>query len=335
MSPRAHRITSRCTSQRGAALLMAMLTVTLVATFAAASLWQQWRGVEVEGTERARMQAAWVLVGALDWSRLILREDGRTGGSDNLNEPWALPLQEARLSDFLAADKNNTVSDADAADAQQAFLSGQMVDAQSFLNATNLTQPGKPGEEAEAVFGRLFNRLGLPPGEIAMIARGMRAASANDGGASSAPLLPRHVAQMAWFGVSPRTLAAIEPYVRILPVITPINVNTASATVLEAALGGIDASTAERLVSARASRPFRNYPADVAALTGAGITLNPGAGAVASSYFEVRGRLRLSQATVEEHSLVRRAGIDVRTLWRERGALGIDASLAAAEAAKR
>ena len=33
--------------QRGAALLIAMLTVALVATFAAASLWQQWRGVEV------------------------------------------------------------------------------------------------------------------------------------------------------------------------------------------------------------------------------------------------------------------------------------------------
>jgi general secretion pathway protein K len=330
----ANRVAARIGTQRGAALLMAMLTVTLVATFAAASLWQQWRGVEVEGTERARLQAAWVLVGALDWSRLILREDGRTGGTDNLNEPWALPLQEARLSDFLAADKNNTVSDVDAADAQQAFLSGQMVDAQSFLNATNLTQPGKSGKDAEAAFGRLFEQLGLPPGEVAMIARGMRAALAPDGGTSSAPLLPRHVAQMTWFGVSPGTLAAIDPYVTILPVITPVNVNTASATVLEAALG-IDASSAERLVSARASRPFRNYPSDVAALTGPGVTLDPGAGAVASSYFEVRGRLRLSQATVEEHSLVRRAGIDVRTLWRERGALGIDASLAAAEAARR
>ena len=52
-----------------------MLTVTLVATFAAAALWQQWRAVEVETAERARLQSAWILVGALDWSRLILRED--------------------------------------------------------------------------------------------------------------------------------------------------------------------------------------------------------------------------------------------------------------------
>ena len=58
--------------EAGAALLAAMLTVTLVATLAAAALWQQWRSVEVETSERARVQAAWILVGALDWSRLIL-----------------------------------------------------------------------------------------------------------------------------------------------------------------------------------------------------------------------------------------------------------------------
>jgi len=95
----------RTRTQRGAALLAAMLTVTLVATFAAASLWQQWRAIEVETAERDRVQAAWILVGALDWSRLILREDGRAGGADHLAEPWAVPLQEARLSSFLAAER--------------------------------------------------------------------------------------------------------------------------------------------------------------------------------------------------------------------------------------
>ena len=64
--------------QRGAALLSAMLTVALVATFAASALWQQWRTVEVEAAERARIQAAWLLVGGLDWARLLLREDGRS-----------------------------------------------------------------------------------------------------------------------------------------------------------------------------------------------------------------------------------------------------------------
>ena len=124
--------------QRGAALLMAMLVVTLVATFAALAAWQQWRASEVEGAERTRSQASWVLVGALDWSRLILAEDARAGGADYLAEPWAVPLEEARLSTFLAAGQNDTgAADIDNA-ANDVFLSGRIVDLQSRLNVRNL-----------------------------------------------------------------------------------------------------------------------------------------------------------------------------------------------------
>ena len=58
---------------------MAMIIVTLVVTLAGAMVWQQWRAVQVEAAERARTQSAWILTGALDWARLILREDARTG----------------------------------------------------------------------------------------------------------------------------------------------------------------------------------------------------------------------------------------------------------------
>ena len=51
--------------------------------------------------------------------------------------------------------------------------------------------------------------------------------------------------------------------------------------------------------------------------------------AIASRYFEVRGRLRLEQTIVEERSLVQRDGNTVKTLWRERGAIaGLDEALA-------
>ena len=50
-------------------VLAAMLTVALVATFAASALWQQWRAVEIEIAERGRVQSAWVLTGSLDWAR--------------------------------------------------------------------------------------------------------------------------------------------------------------------------------------------------------------------------------------------------------------------------
>ena len=118
--------------QRGAALLTAMIIVTLVATLAAAMVWQQWRAVQVESAERARAQSAWILSGALDFARLILKEDLRSGRPTALTEPWATPLAEARLSTFLAVDKAN------ADDGPEAFLSGSIADAQARYNLTNL-----------------------------------------------------------------------------------------------------------------------------------------------------------------------------------------------------
>lgn len=126
--------------QKGAALLLAMLTVALVATLAAAATWQQWRAIEIESAERQRIQASWILGGALDWSRLILREDARAnrngGNADHLGEPWATPLEEARLSSFLAVDRENNADTGD--DVMEAFLSGEIQDAQSKLNFANV-----------------------------------------------------------------------------------------------------------------------------------------------------------------------------------------------------
>jgi general secretion pathway protein K len=101
-----------------------MLTVVLVATLASAMLWQQWRGVEVETAQRGRVQAAWILVGALDWARLILREDARRGGADHLAEPWAVPLAPARLATFLAAQGGQSLVTDGLAGEEEAFLSG-------------------------------------------------------------------------------------------------------------------------------------------------------------------------------------------------------------------
>ena len=67
------------------------------------------------GSGRAgRVQSAWLLTGALDWARLILRQDAITGGADHLAEPWAVPLNEARLSTFLSMETSSADSDRDA-----------------------------------------------------------------------------------------------------------------------------------------------------------------------------------------------------------------------------
>lgn len=307
--------------QRGAALLAAMLTVTLVATFAAAALWQQWRSIEVEAAERQRVQAGWILTGALDWARLILREDGHAGGPDHLGEPWAVPLQEARLSTFLAADKSNTVD----TEADNTFLSGQVIDQQSLLNVGNIAGPGIINENGLAAFSRLFDLLGLPQAELTRLAENLRFASdisTDNRSASQAPLAPQKLEQLTWLGLSLRTAALLQPYVTVLPPgRTEVNLNTASAEVIYAAIPGISLADAQRLVAERDRSHFRSV--DDATKLLATVPTNLGEGGsmvgVASRYFEVRGRLRLGTTVIEERSLVQRDRDQVKTVWRERG----------------
>ena len=305
--------------QRGAALLLAMLTVTLIATMAAAAMWQQWRNVEIEAAERNRVQSAWILSGALDWARLILREDARSGRADHLAEPWAVPLQEARLSTFLAMDDNNSDTGRDA------FLSGSIIDLQSRLNLANLIDNNKLSDQALLAFSRLFDQLGVSADQLAALSSGMvsasRATMVRDasGATSDAPLLPQRVDQITWLGVSTDTVARIKPYVTLLPERTPVNLNTADAEVIQAVIPGLDRAGAMRFVTRREAAHFATI-SDAAQLDPT--ILDPSLNsqlAVMSRFFEVRGRLRLDQSVVEETSVVKRDGLILSTLWRERG----------------
>ena len=313
--------------EAGAALLAAMLTVTLVATLAAAALWQQWRSVEVETSERARVQAAWILVGALDWSRLILSEDGRSGGPDHLAEPWAVPLQEARLSTFLAAGDGDGVQD-NTTDTRDAFLSGQIVDAQSRLNVMNLVDGDKVSATALVRFGRLFELLGLPRAQASVLANQMLRATSTSAD-DSAPLMPYRVDDLVWLGLPAPMVAVLAPYITVLPISTPVNLNTASAEVLYASGSADDLAAAQTLVAARQNTHFKNAKDALKLVSDGSDNPNINDFAIASRYFEVRGRLRLEQTIVEERSLVQRDGNTVKTLWRERGAIaGLDEALA-------
>ena len=303
-----------------------MLIVALVATFASTAMWQQRRSIEVEQAERARAQAAWVLTGALDWARLILREDARSGGADHLGEPWAVPLEESRLSSFLAADKANT---AEAADTVNVFLSGQITDLQSLLNVSNLVEDGKISASGLRSFSRLFEILGLPPAQLGVLVENLRFADASPDSPSgvTAPLLPQRVDQLVWLGLPVHTVALLQPYVTVLPGRTRVNLNTASAEVNAAAEDGLSLADAQRLVSVRVGAPFgtindasKLVPGHEAAFTEGGVD-------VASRYFQVRGLLRLDQMVVEERSVLRRDGLDVTTLRRERGVPGATAGV--------
>lgn len=309
-------------AQRGAAILTAMVIVTLVASLAATMMWKQWRSVEVEAAERARVQAAWILGGALDWARLILREDARSGLTDHLGEPWAVPLAEARLSTFLALDQDNTLG----AQGPDVFLSGTISDAQARFNLTNLL--GRDPVEAEkdiAVLERLCEQIGLPAATGRQIAsawrraHGLAATEGGQAGGRDAPLAPPSVAQLTWLGLSEGVVVQLAPYLAILPTRTPVNANTAPRELLAAVLEDVDLASAERLVRTREQSHFTSLLAIGEALGRPGYAPDSRMVFIRTNYFEVRGRLRLEDRLVEEWSLVERSNEGrTRVVRRER-----------------
>ncbi|ARU06334.1 hypothetical protein CCO03_18100 [Comamonas serinivorans] len=322
-----------CAAQRGAALLMAMLIVALVATLASAAMWQQWRGVAVETAERTRVQSVWLLTGALDWSRLILRQDAISAQTvDHLAEPWAMPLAESRLSTFLAGTPGAGTGD----DIRDAFLSGAIVDLQARMNIGNLVTGGTLSQPWQRRFARLFEVLNLPNSELDLLVQGMLAAYPKAGttAAADAPLPPTQMDQLTWLGLSPRTIEALKPHAALVSVFqaVPVNLNTASAEVIHAvavqdpgagasAATGLDLAGARALVEQRDTTYFRNTAMARLALT----QMGKDEGLIGDSYFgvrsdlfEVRGRLRLDDLALEEVSSVQRNGNAVSVLERRR-----------------
>ena len=297
--------------RHGAALLVAMVLLSVVATLAAGMVWQQWRAVQVETAVRARTQAGWLLLGAEDWARLILREARATPVS--LNDAWASPLAETRLSSFLAADRDNN---ADAG--PEAFLAGAISDAQARYNLRNLIVENKVDAKQQQILERLCTSVGLGPDTAALLSASLLASQQGD--ADEVPLPPQQLDDLAWVGLPPEVLARLAQVAVLLPAPTPVNLNTASREVLAGVVEGLDLGSADRLVAARQRRALQNL-GDAAAIVGAGPKLNDRDVDVKSAFFEVRGRLRLESRVLESRSLLERRGNrELVVVWRQQQA---------------
>ena len=149
--------------QKGAVLLLTLLMVAMVAALISTTLWRQSGQIQIETAQRQRQQGLWLLQGATDWARLILREDARNGSSDHLSEPWAVPLKESRLSSFLSNQPNLNTSAQEAAWADRVLLSGGIQDAQGKFNLANLVQGQAIDRTTLGAWKKLFGLLGLSP----------------------------------------------------------------------------------------------------------------------------------------------------------------------------
>jgi general secretion pathway protein K len=338
-------------SQRGAAIISALLVVALSAILVSGMLWRQ--QVQVRRIENQRLiaQAQWVARGALDWTRLVLRSEAdTTAGITYLGGVWATPVAKTRLSDFLGQ-----IGDSgDAGQGTNTWISGSIEDAEARFNLRNLVNSAAPGAlqlnvtQVEA-FARLLSMLGLD-GQLAKnaaihlraslaysatrfqtpnlagantqapliggVAGGGTTYTDNPGlsdddssNAASAPLIMTSVDSLLDVpGFTPDVVARLRPFVTMLPTVTPINMNTASAEVIAASVPGMNLSNAQALVSRRQNVFFRNVGDVQLALVAAGLpsqtTIDPSLFDVTTSYFLVHERVTHERSEVDRTSLV-------------------------------
>jgi len=298
--------------QRGVAVIIALLLTTLAITIVSSLFWQQQVQVRSIENQRLQLQKQWILRGALDWASLILREDAKYSSVDTLDEPWATPLAETRLSQYV--DDNRT-------DAADATLSGSITDAQARYNLTNLCPDGTINPVEVSAFAQLLNNANIDPALAQATANAMAAAqqkpAANDANAvnQSGPL-PMNLTQvddlLAVPGFTPEMLAKIKDFVIFLPRATPVNVNTAPAEVLSA-ISTLSISGATALVASRDTATFRN-PGDFMMLMHENHLIVANV-SVSTNYFLVNGKVRMSRAELEIQALIERNGANTKLIW--------------------
>jgi general secretion pathway protein K len=234
-------------AQRGIALVTAVMIVAIAAAIAVqiAFAHQIWfRQMENVADRDA---TDWLRRGALHWASLALLEDAAQSSTDHLGENWAMGLPTLPV-------EGGTIR-VSIEDAQGRF---------------NLNSVGNPA--SLQVLSRLLQVLRLDPQLANAVLDWIDTDSvASAGGAEDVDYLnlnpPYRAANRPMAsvdelrlvrGFDANTVAALLPYVTVLPVATnDINVNTASPVVL-AALTGMDLPTAQRIAEDRASTAYKS-----------------------------------------------------------------------------
>ena len=286
----------------GAALILAMLVAALAATVAVALAAEQQRWFADVGNRRDQVQAQSLALAGVQWARQILADDARNGTLDFLTEPWAYPLPSTPIAN--------------------GSIEGRIEDAQGRLNLNNLALDGTAGGIERFRLQQLVASKVLDPRLLDAIADWIDADSVRrkDGAeddeyaqraptslAANAPLV--RTAEIALVrGVSAKNWATLAADVAALPAGTPLNINTANANVLTAAIPDLAGEKLAAFIADRAAKPFSTI-AELRARLPKDVTMPEGSTfSFSSNYFLVSVRSRQGDAVAQARALVKRDG---------------------------
>ncbi|HTM60982.1 MAG TPA: type II secretion system minor pseudopilin GspK [Burkholderiales bacterium] len=286
-------------SQRGSAVVLAMLVLAVATTLIIGTLWQQNALIRETENDRAYSQARWLLRGAIDWAGVILREDARTTSVDHRGEPWAVPLADTRLNE----------NDGRPA----AYLAGTIDDEQAKFNLRNLLTGTDLNAMELQSLRRLLSALRIEERYADKI--GERLVAAQRARSSEPAIGLAYVDDLLQVGLAPEQVQRLKAFVTILPEPTQLNVNTASAEVLSARISGLELTDARRIVAARDRAYFKDMGDALARLREAVPSVTEAGLSVTTRYFSVDGLVTYGPARLAAHALVRREPVTLEVLW--------------------
>ena len=244
--------------QRGVALITAILIVALIGSLSAALTWDS--GLHVHRTMSMMFhdEGTQAAFGAESWVMSLLRDDLADSNTDHLGEFWAQDLPVLPIE----------------SDTIQGTLFGELEDLQGRFNINNLVDgSGVVDEEALAQFQRLLTVLDVDP-RLAGIAADWIDADLDAGFPDGAEdpiytgFVPPYRAPnlqittitelAALDGMDKSTFDILAPHITALTRGTKINVNTATAAVLQSLDENLSPGDVESLIAEREDSGFEN-----------------------------------------------------------------------------
>lgn len=286
-------------NERGVALITAML-ITAMATMLAANLaWDNALDVRRSMVLMNRDQAIQVALGAESWVTNILRQDLEDSQTDHLGEIWATELPGLPI--------------------EGGEVFGAIADLQGRFNINNLVdENGAVVEDSVEQFRRLLNTLGIDPRFAGIAADWLDSdidAAFPDGAEDSiyTGMLPPYrtanqtlssISELAALeGMDKATFDALAQHITALPGRTNINVNTATAAVLQSLGENLSPADVEGLIAEREAGGFADVEGSFSSLVTPDVINDLGD---STRFFQLKVVVRIDTVRITLVSLLQR-----------------------------
>jgi len=300
-------------SQRGVALITALLVVALATLAAVAMATRQQLDIQRTGSLLHSEQAYAYVLGAENWAKVVLIRDRKDSEIDTLSEDWATQPPASIV--------------------EGGSIFGRILDLQGRFNVNGLVAGGEANADAVESYKRLLILLDLDEGLADALVDWIDEnidVRFPDGAEDDTYLLlptPYRAANRPLVDISelrlvkgyePKVIEKLRPFVVALPEATPINVNTASAEVLSTVAEDLGLSDGEALVEARGEKGFESVDSFLKEDALAGKKVNPASLGVQSNWFLMVSEANIGQGRARLASLIQRTPDATRVVRRQR-----------------